>query len=34
LLVVRNIVPLISDQTLPYTLLRTSKERVAATTAG
>jgi len=34
LLVVRNIVPLISDQALSYTLLRTSRERIAASTAG
>ncbi len=34
LLAVRNIVPLISDEALPYTLLRSSKEPLAATTAG
>ena len=34
LLVVRNIVPLVSDQALPYTLLRASSERVPAATAG
>lgn len=33
-LVVRNIVPLVSDQALSYTLLRTSKEPIAAPTAG
>lgn len=33
LLVVRNIVPLVSDEALPYTLLRASKEPVAAPTA-
>lgn len=32
LLVVRNVVPLICDQALPYTLLRASKERAAAAT--
>ena len=34
LLVVRNVVPLVSDQALPYTLLRVSSERQAVATAG
>jgi 4'-phosphopantetheinyl transferase len=33
LLVVRNVVPLVSDQALPYTLLRASGERLALATA-
>ena len=33
-LVVRKMVPLISEQALPYTVLRASKERMAAATAG
>ncbi|HEY6924790.1 MAG TPA: 4'-phosphopantetheinyl transferase superfamily protein [Steroidobacteraceae bacterium] len=34
LLMVRNVVPLVSDQALPHTLLRSSKEHVAAATVG
>ncbi len=34
LLSVRSVVPLISDQALPYTVLRASKERVVATPVG
>jgi hypothetical protein len=30
---VRNVVPLVSDQALPYTLLRASGERLALATA-